>query len=451
MKSTSPTLSDVHPEIGERWSVENTLSPHEITRGKKFQGRNYVCHFTCPEGHSWQLSARRVFTRGITCPRCSPRGKLLIGENDLESHCVKNNLQGILHEWDEGMNGELSPGSIYYASTEKIWWRCSRGHSWQGQVRSRLPRRGKNTMTQCRKCSLSPKALLHGESLTITHEELVEQWHPEKNAHGPEVYSSGSRVKAWWRCEAGHSWEAEIHSRAVNGNGCPHCGNKSVLPGYNDLLSRDPTLAGEISPGNNFPPSEVMATSTMELLWRCSSCGGEWMASPHWRSLGWQRCPSCFDSPHSSQVENSLREALASLGLSPSLTPVQLPVPWGSRSFASVDILLESHGVVVEYDGGYWHRDRVERDVEKSAALMEAGWVVLRVREAGLPPLSPLLDCPRYGELTTHPGGREKLERVAGEIKALVETGIHDIPRQARVEKPGSATTTDRMVSNEQL
>lgn len=42
--------------------------------------------------------------------------------------------------------------------------------------------------------------------------------------------------------------------------------------------------------------------------------------------------------------------------------------------------------VAIEYDGGYWHNNvkSLQRDERKTKALLEAGWIVVRVRENGL-------------------------------------------------------------------
>ncbi|MGW1659335.1 DUF559 domain-containing protein [Streptomyces atratus] len=41
--------------------------------------------------------------------------------------------------------------------------------------------------------------------------------------------------------------------------------------------------------------------------------------------------------------------------------------------------------MVVEYDGAYWHKDRLQKDRDKTADLSAAGYVVIRVREDPLP------------------------------------------------------------------
>lgn len=59
--------------------------------------------------------------------------------------------------------------------------------------------------------------------------ELLEQWHPEKNGDlTPELISSGSQSKVWWRCDRGYEWKAVIYSRTgAQKCGCPVCAGKT--------------------------------------------------------------------------------------------------------------------------------------------------------------------------------------------------------------------------------
>lgn len=51
--------------------------------------------------------------------------------------------------------------------------------------------------------------------------------------------------------------------------------------------------------------------------------------------------------------------------------------------------MVSYHGrdVAIEYDGAYWHKDNVSQDSKKSVELLAAGYIVVRLREAGLSPL----------------------------------------------------------------
>lgn len=54
-----------------------------------------------------------------------------------------------------------------------------------------------------------------------------------------------------------------------------------------------------------------------------------------------------------------------------------------------IDIYLPSLNYAIEYDGSYWHENKMEFDNKKNRILNENGFTVLRIREYGLPELEP--------------------------------------------------------------
>lgn len=57
--------------------------------------------------------------------------------------------------------------------------------------------------------------------LATTHPQLAQEWHTEKNYPlTPQQVVQGNVRKVWWKCSAGHEWQAQIAPRAA-GNGCP--------------------------------------------------------------------------------------------------------------------------------------------------------------------------------------------------------------------------------------
>jgi len=52
-----------------------------------------------------------------------------------------------------------------------------------------------------------------------------------------------------------------------------------------------------------------------------------------------------------------------------------------------IDIFIPSLNIAIEYDGLYWHENRLNGDNEKNKALNEDGLYVIRIRESGLPTL----------------------------------------------------------------
>lgn len=69
-----------------------------------------------------------------------------------------------------------------------------------------------------------------------------------------------------------------------------------------------------------------------------------------------------------------------------------------------MDILVSNRGAgfAIEYDGAYWHAPQAKRhvDVRKSQDLLAAGYLVVRLREDGLPSLD--ITHKRYLELDVH-------------------------------------------------
>ena len=76
------------------------------------------------------------------------------------------------------------------------------------------------------------------KSLAVEFPEVAKEWDYEKNnGLTPEEVSSGSNKKIWWKCEKGHTWQANIYSRTGLGCRCPYCAGKQPVKGENDFLT----------------------------------------------------------------------------------------------------------------------------------------------------------------------------------------------------------------------
>ena len=123
--------------------------------------------------------------------------------------------------------------------------------------------------------------------------QLLSEWLTDKNGDlTPKTIPYGSNDKAWWRCSAGHEWQATVKSRA-EGCLCPVCQNRRVVAGVNDFASKYPLLALEWHPIKNRPtlPQNVFAGSVKRYWWKCEK-GHEWRAGIASRSNG-EGCPYC--------------------------------------------------------------------------------------------------------------------------------------------------------------
>ena len=132
------------------------------------------------------------------------------------------------------------------------------------------------------------------KSLAYTSPELAKEWHPTRNGELTAAdITYGSKQIVWWKCKNEHEWQTSVNNRR-RGEGCPYCSNKKVLPGYNDILTTDPTIAKEWNHEKNgdLLPTMIGRGSAKKVWWRCEK-GHEWQALVYARAKGNTGCPYC--------------------------------------------------------------------------------------------------------------------------------------------------------------
>ena len=133
------------------------------------------------------------------------------------------------------------------------------------------------------------------ESLISAFPGIAEEWDYDKNAPlTPSNVTAHTYKKVWWKCRrCGNSYVQSVSNR-TSGNGCPYCVGKKVKKGFNDLLTLNPTLAGEWHPSLNqeLTPCDITVSSRKSVWWKCKACGFEWKAAVYSRSTG-IGCPAC--------------------------------------------------------------------------------------------------------------------------------------------------------------
>ena len=192
-------------------------------------------------------------------------------------------------EWDVGRNGELTPWDVSAESNKRIWWVYAKcGHPGEAWIYDRV--RGRS----CPFCAT--RALLTGfNDLETTNKKLAAQFFSQNNGGvTPDRVLGRSSHKKWvWTCARGHSWSAEVRSRA-EGRGCPVCANHVLLTGYNDLKTTNKKLAAQFLPEHNggITPDRILGGSSgKKWVWTCAR-GHNWSASVHGRAKG-HGCPVC--------------------------------------------------------------------------------------------------------------------------------------------------------------
>ena len=268
-------LETTNPELAKQWDYErNTLLPSQVTAGV-----GKAVWWKCGNGHSWRAKiANRKHGKG--CPYCSGR-LVLFGTNDLATLNPE-----LAKEWDYEKNYPLKPDQVTANTARKAWWTCNKGHSWKANIQLRNRGRG------CPYCS--GKVVIKGQSdLQMAYPSLAEQWDYEKNRLRPDEVHSYSNRHVWWKCEKGHSWQAQISNR-VSGRGCPYCGGKLVITGVNDLATINPGLSKQwdYSKNGDRTPETVMANAAFKAWWVCGK-GHSWQSSVASRNSRKNGCPYC--------------------------------------------------------------------------------------------------------------------------------------------------------------
>ena len=219
-------------------------------------------------GHVWREKvSMRSMRVDDSCPYCKNR-KLLRGFNDLAT--VHPELAA---EWDFGRNGDLGPDGVRFNATKQVWWRGGCGHEWQMSPRQRAVEG-----LGCPYCS-GHRVLAGFNDLASQHPELLAEWDWGLNGDlGPDGVVSGSARRVWWRCGHGHAWRISAYNRTGGADrGCPYCGDRKVLKGYNDLRTTHPKIAREWNKERNgdLKPTNVIANSNKRVWWKCKE-GHEW-------------------------------------------------------------------------------------------------------------------------------------------------------------------------------
>lgn len=261
-------------------------------------------------GHEWQASVVNRVNAKRGCPYCSGQ-KVLIGFNDFETWCNKNNREDLLKEWNYEKNIKVTPKSITKGSSKsKIFWKCQKcNNEWYTSVTNRV------NGTGCPKCStkiahrkVNDDRIRISGSLYENYPEVAKEWHKTQNGDlTPKDVMGRSHKKVWWICKYGHIWEAKVASR-TEGHGCPYCSGLKVINGKTDLKTLFPEVAEEwdYKKNGDLLPNDVTAFTHKNVYWKCLKCKNGWKGKVSDRTKGGHNCPICAKSRRVDSLINNL-------------------------------------------------------------------------------------------------------------------------------------------------
>lgn len=270
-------LATTHPTLSKEWDYEKNdgYTPTDFSKGSTKK-----VWWKCEKGHSWSAV---IYSRanGKGCPYCASN-KVLPGFNDLATVCPE-----VVKEWDYKKNGTIRPEMVFPYSGKKAWWICEKKHSWQAVIASRAGGKG------CPYCN-NRQLLVGYNDLKTVRSDLAAELHPAKNGdiRADEILA-GVHRNLWWVCDKGHEWKANVVNR-MNGTGCPYCAGTAILTGFNDLVTRCPSLMEEwdYEENRDISPETLACSSRLSVWWKCS-LGHKWKAVVQNRALSGTGCPYC--------------------------------------------------------------------------------------------------------------------------------------------------------------
>lgn len=270
-------LESLYPELAKEWSPDNDTLPSEVGPGSH---KKAIWKGKC--GHTWECEIR-ARVRGTGCPYCS-HNKVLPGFNDLETL-----FPDVAKEWSP-RNLPLKPSQVTAYANKKVWWRCEKDHEWYTLISTR------SNGSKCPYCS-GIKLLKGFNDLATLHPHLSAEWAEQNGILTPDSVNEKSTRKVWWKCGiCGNEYKAVIKSR-VRGLQCSVCAERTVMPGYNDLMTTDPQIAAEWNYEKNGSrmPQNTSRHSLYPVWWK-GACGHEWKDKVANRTIEGAGCIYCESS-----------------------------------------------------------------------------------------------------------------------------------------------------------
>lgn len=371
------SLAATHPQLAAQWHPDRNgeLTPQTISSGSE-----KIVWWRCPVAidHEWQVDpASRK--RTPACPFC-------LGRRASSTSSLASKVPQIADQWHSIKNGEVTARDVVPQSQKKAWWRCRAGHEWEAVIRNRAVLG--NGCPYCSGFYASPD-----HSVQARHPEVAKYWHPTKNGLlTPADVPPAAKRAVWWKCPAGpdHEWHGAVYTATGAGQraGCPYCAGRR-LSVTNRLSTTYPRIASEwhLTRNGSVTPHDVVFGSTKNVWWQCA-------ANPlHvWKTIVVARtregngtnCPYCYLTPRSLQELLVAFELLEFVRFNVDDHKIRIKESDGNTVLLDVDIVVRSRKIVMEFDGSYWHRHKVEQDSKKSYLLRKNGWRVIRIREAPL-------------------------------------------------------------------
>ena len=330
-----------------------------------------------------------------------------------------SSIPHLVKEWHPTKNGDLTPNDYTHGSKKKVWWLCSKGHSFESMPNSRTSKK-----TGCSICS--GRVASEDNNLVIHFPKVAKEWHPSKNGDlTPNDITHGRDKKVWWLCSEGHSYDAAISKRTrkkriydtgtrlkkEGPTGCPFCTGQKASKD-NNLLAVFPEIAKEWHPTKNgeLTPKDVTYGSSRKKVWWLCSKGHSYDTFINSRTNSKSGCPKCSNQSSEPEIRilSELKWFFKEVNSRYKLDGVE------------IDIYLPDINLGIEYDGKYWHKDIKDTDLRKNEFLVAQGIHLIRVRQ------HPLEQLTKNDLLVSAPLTKVDIDEILKKITPFVDINIKE-------------------------
>lgn len=153
-------LQTVLPEVAKEWHPTKNadLTPLDVSVGS-----NKEVWWECSNcSHEWKavVSSR---SNGRGCPICAQINRPISLKKTLiaQRGSLMETDPALASEWHPTLNGSLMPSDVLAGSNEKVWWQCSKGHSWTAAISSRKNGNGCPICSGWRSTSFPEQAIFY--------------------------------------------------------------------------------------------------------------------------------------------------------------------------------------------------------------------------------------------------------------------------------------------------
>lgn len=172
-------------------------------------------------GHKFKSTVNARSSRGTGCPTCASQRRGAKRQKPPAGKSLGDLAPLVASNWDEDLNGDVTPFDVFPRSEIDRWWKCPKGHVEQTPPKRRVKASFPGGCTVCGGRSVEAGF----NDLATTHPQIAAQWDFGRNRESgfdPTTVSAGSERSFWWTCSVGHLSKTQVKSRVRNA-GCPEC------------------------------------------------------------------------------------------------------------------------------------------------------------------------------------------------------------------------------------